>query len=57
MSINAKNAIIAGLGAIIIIGGWHAWKKQKANAEDMARVKEQVATMIKEVPEFHKPSR
>ena len=57
MSINSKNAIVAGIGAILVVGVWYAWKKQKRNEAEMARVKEQVASLIKEVPEFHKPSR
>lgn len=57
MSINAKNAIVAGLGAIIVVGGWLAWKRHKENETKLAKVSEQVAQLIKDVPEFHKPSR
>lgn len=57
MSINAKNAIIAGLGAALIVGGWLAWKRHKENEAKMAEVSATVAKLIQNVPEFHKPSR
>lgn len=57
MSIDPKNAIISGLGAALIVGGYLAWKKHKATEKEHKEMRARVQELLNEVPEITKPSR
>ena len=57
MSIDPKNAIIAGLGACLLVGGYMIYKSSKKNEQKMKEMQDRVQYLIKDVPEIVKPSR
>ena len=57
MSIDPKNAIIAGLGACLLVGGYMIYKRSKENEQKMKEMQDRVQSLIKDVPEIVKPSR
>ena len=57
MSIDPKNAIIAGLGACLLVGGYMIYKSSKKNEQKMKEMQSRVQSLIKDVPEIVKPSR
>ncbi len=57
MSIDPKNAIIAGLGACLLVGGYMIYKSSKKNEQKMKEMQDRVQSLIKDVPEIVKPSR
>lgn len=57
MSIDPKNALIAGLGACLLVGGYMIYKSSKKNEQKMKEMQSRVQSLIKDVPEIVKPSR
>ena len=57
MSIDPKNALIAGLGACLLVGGYMIYKSSKKNEQKMKEMQDRVQSLIKDVPEIVKPSR
>ena len=57
MSVDPKNAIIAGLGACLLVGGFLIYKRSKENDQKMKEMQDRVQSLIKDVPEIVKPSR
>lgn len=57
MNIDPKNAIIAGLGACLLVGGYMIYKSSKKNDQKMKEMQDRVQSLIKDVPEIVKPSR
>ncbi len=57
MRIDPKNAIIARLGACLLVGGFLIYKRSKENEQKMKEMQDRVQFLIKDVPEIVKPSR